>query len=281
MEWEAEYGLWELSVFYEVFDMIVDMKKHRQRNTAPRFVVKNEEELLRILKSEKIGHLKQYFRQKWGIPKEGYLDEKTAAQHLTREEAFSMFEELQWVLDDCRLPVNFKKPLYKNIIFNETWVPPQNFFIDVSDEFKSDPVSGEIIQYPKTISLVTFKALSTEEQKFAITKLAYFWKKYFPPHLSKRTRLRNIDPKDKYLLVEEMRNRKMKDVFEESSYLRIIKRDRGDSVYKATKKSNPNETILKESKRTSEDVAKDLYGTKKKAGAARTAYSRIKKKMEN
>lgn len=260
--------------------MIVHMKKKDLKNETSRFVIKNEEELLRVLKSEKLGRLKQYFRQKWGVPKEGYLDEKTAAQHLTREEAFAMFEELQWVLDDCRLPANFKKPLYKNIIFNETWVPPQNFFIDVSDEFKRDHVSGEILQYPKTISLVTFKALSTEEQKFALAKLAHFWEKYFPPHLSKRTRLRNTDPNDKYLLVEEMRGRKMKDVFEESSYLKIIKRDRGDSVYKETKKSNPNETTLKESKRTSKDVAKDLYGTKKKAGAARTANSRLKKKME-
>lgn len=260
--------------------MIVHMKKKDSKNETYRFVIKNEEELLRVLKSEKIGHLKQYFRQKWGVPKEGYLDEKIAAQHLTREEAFAMFEELQWVLDDCRLPANFKKPLYKNIIFNETWVPPQNFFIDVSNEFKRDPVSGEILQYPKTISLVTFKALSIEEQQLAIKKLKDFWKKYFPPHLSKRTRLHSVDPREKYLLVDEMERRSMKDVFKESSYLEKIRKDYGENVYKNTKKLNPGETTLEKERRTSKDVAKKIYGTKKKAGAARTAYSRLKKKME-
>lgn len=256
------------------------MHNNIPKEKVPSFRIKNEEELLLFLHSEKFKFFKEYFRARYALPEDGFPNEKTAAQYLTKEEAFAIFEAMDGALAKCRLPVHYKKALYKNIVFNEVWVPPRNFIIRVSPPVKVDRDTGKILKYAKEIDLVTFKALDTEEQKLAIKQLKSFWKKYFPPHLTKRTNLRDRDIKKKHLLIEKMEKRKMKETVEEDSYLALVRKQSGESVYRDTKRKNPGMTHRKGDKSTSKNVAEELLGTKKKAGVARTAYSRLKKKME-
>lgn len=283
MEWEAKYGFERLAVFYRVFGMIVSMKKDANKAKLPKrnmsSKLKNEDALLLLLHTKKFQDSIKAFRLRFGLPSEGFLDELSATEFLTPSICVSIIEATNEILREYKLPIHFKKPLFKLISHNEVFSPLGNFSIRVSPSAKIDSNTGNAMQYVQEISLVTFKPLDTEEQRVALQTLKSFWNRFFTPQITKRTNLREPDIKKKYLLVEKMEKRKMKETVEEDPYLASVRKQSGESIYEDTKRKNPGMIHKKGDKSTSKNVAEELLGTKKKAGAARTAYSRLKKKM--
>ena len=216
----------------------------------------------------------------FGNPEDPYLDFKKISEkfglpyNLVRSQIFIYIKYNQWSFDH-RFP---KKFLEYSI---ET---PVNYKIIPDQPAKFDK-NGKIIQYSKTISLVTYSVLSTKEQRQAFKDLKDTQKLLLDPKFTKSSRKkRNIEKDIK--IENEMSERQPKHTEEKySGYVEIMKKKHdvgliSTSKFEELKSLNFRDVTEVKIGKSSSDVAVKVLYSRKRANTVRQVNSRFKRKKE-
>lgn len=162
---------------------------------------------------------------------------------------------------------------------------PQNWDV-VNKPIARMDKDGNLIEYSKTVSLVTYAVLSSEETKEALRVLKLFQKKFLDPRFTNQKRSKR-KLTEHLLISEKMKERSPKktETKADSSYAILIEREYkkgkvSKAIFKRAKKSNPNAFKRVKSGISSSDVAKKHLGGKKFASNARKITSRINKEIK-
>lgn len=160
---------------------------------------------------------------------------------------------------------------------------PPNYKIIVEPPVKIDK-NGKVLEYSKTVNLVTFASLSTDEEKEALRELKSTQKFAFNPLLTKKTRhSKNID---RDINLEKEMLTRIPNSSEEnmtSTYMEVIKSEyeKGKislKKFNKIKEENSHGVEIVKKGITSRDISYKIFGSKKKSYNARQINSRIKKK---
>jgi hypothetical protein len=260
------------------------MTKKNKKNTKPLAVeeLKNREKLLFFIHSLKFKKVEENFApisaelKKLTLKGSDILEDRPVR---LRDKMAEATENLRQVLRENNLPHHFSKSLFNYLVKDGVILPMrQNFTIRINPPVKLSWGGHKVLSYADEVQLVTYAPLSTKEMHVAQRLLKKYWKICFPLNISKRTNLRNKDVDKKFAIEQAMMNRRRKVEYAEDPYLTGTRKQYGENVYKKTKRSNLNMVAIKAKKNTSKDVARKFYGTKTKAGAVRTLFSRMKKR---
>ena len=192
-------------------------------------------------------------------------------------------------------PFFFFKHIYGYMLYNK-WSFNKDF-PDKQRQYYNPPAKYKIINEPpaifdkneniiepsKTVSLITYARLTTQELKYALEDLKFTQKKCMDPEFTKHTR-QSKDIERDLQIVTEMQTRERphkKEVL--NDYLKIVKSQYqkgflSGADYKKAIKSNPHDLSFRVEGKTSADIAVVHLGGRKHADNARQIVSRLDKK---
>lgn len=176
-------------------------------------------------------------------------------------------------------------PLFDKKFIEPSLGTPQSWNV-VNKPIARMDKEGNVVEYSKTVSLVTSAVLSNEEMGDALRALKSLQKEVLDPRLTGQKRSKRKLTKHLYIK-EKMtaRSPKKTEVKPVSVYSTTIENNYkngklSDGEYKRAKKLNPNAFKKVKVGQSSSDIAKKHLGGKKYASNARKITSRLKKDLK-
>jgi len=239
------------------------------------------------------------FRKKFGI------NTATGSSQIKGANPSKVLEDMQYfinkIITDRKISVTYPyfyfKYIYGYMLYNK-WPFDQTFPDKVRRYFTppakyivvNEPIAisknGKIVQYSKTVSLITYARLSATEFNEAVMELKEMQTEYLDPKLNRRFRP-SQDFEGLLKIADEMDTRELPHKVEKvKNYVAIVKKDyeRGktsEAEYKRVRNLNPRDIENVKIGKTSGDVAQKFLGKKRLASNARQMVVRLKKKQQS